>query len=740
MQLLSARLVNVCQHVDLAVDFGPGITSIVGPNGAGKSNLIGLIRACITNDYSQMGGSKDQNIRRGKESSEPSYVETTWSTPSGTVSIRRGLAGVKSQVLLNSEVVVPEPGKAAKEKAVTEKALELLGTTAGFINNFMFANYDRLREVTDGNKSQRAALFTSLCGLDIVEKIDRNLREVANEDKARMGEFNPADLDSALLDWAALKLNWKGAYKEVQDSIAEMPSEDERLELKEEVQWLTDLMGQQKANREARTRAKERIRKYKVQAQSLEKEFKYYEMRHKTLSDCVSKASAVHQELVNINQQAESYKVVVKHHKDLQVALTAVTESKPVRDPFPEEFVSDIGNPKENPDCLLRKDDATSCLSEQQRIISSSEAKLKLVAEGNFTCPTCDQPITYSSPEEVARIKDELQAAQRKAVVCRKHLDFYRWIDTAEVRHKTKTDAWKSQLSQVEKDVEKAEAAVKALPSAEFSGNEFELKSAKARLDRFSSALESATSLKTEFFGLLSSKKQGIVSGEREIAEADKALAEFKAVTARELASAQKRANEIIQQEKELAASESALAAYSDSVSTISKHLRKMRAKKRKLKKLNEWLEVAKRARAICHRDSLPSSVVAGMLHKTTAQVNEYLLSLGVPFQVSVDAEEFAFEVTHQDGSTEPAKRLSTGQSLCLGIAFWLARASVFAGQLPFFCLDEPTANLDEERLLNVADVIGKLSTEMETNGRQGVVVTHHTSIARRSTQIVTLK
>jgi len=731
MQLLSARLVNVCQHVDLAVTFGPGITSIVGPNGAGKSNLIGLIRACITNDYSQMGGSKDQNIRRGKESSEPSYVETTWSTPSGTIAVRRGLAGVKSQVLLNSEIVVPEPGKAAKEKAVTEKALELLGTTSGFINNFMFANYDRLREVTDGNKSQRAALFTSLCGLDIVEKIDRNLREIANEDKARMGEFSPADLDAALLDWAQLKLNWKGASAEVKDSLRDMPSSEERLEIKEDVQWLNDLMGQQKANREARTRAKERIRKYKVQAQSLEKEFKYYEMRHKTLTDCVSKSQANVQVLSDIRKQEESRRSLVAHHKRAESEVTRLNGDKPKKEAIPEEF-KDVGEP-------LTKDEATSCLSEQQRIISSSEAKLKLVAEGNFTCPTCDQPITYSSPEEVAKLEDALQAARRKAVVCRSHLGLHRWQESADMRYKTKSDSWKQQIKQANQSLAEAKEAVADL--AEISKpQEFDLKAAKARLSRFSSALESAEALKTEFFGLLSSKKQGIASGEREIEDANKALAEFKTVTARELESAKKRADEVIQQELELASSQAALIAYSDSVDTISNQLRKMRAKRRKLKKLDEWLAVAQRARAICHRDSLPSSVVAGMLHRTTAQVNEYLLSLGVPFQVSVDAEEFAFEVTHQDGSTEPAKRLSTGQSLCLGIAFWLARASVFAGQLPFFCLDEPTANLDEERLLNVADVIGKLSTEMETNGRQGVVVTHHASIARRSTQIVTLK
>jgi len=110
-----------------------------------------------------------------------------------------------------------------------------------------------------------------------------------------------------------------------------------------------------------------------------------------------------------------------------------------------------------------------------------------------------------------------------------------------------------------------------------------------------------------------------------------------------------------------------------------------------------------------------------------------------MPFRVVADPAEFAFTILHDDQSREPSLALSTGQGLCLGIAFWLARASVFESQFPFFVLDEPTANVDEKNVLAVAESIGALASQMAKEGRQGIVITHHAAVAAAATQRVSL-
>jgi DNA repair exonuclease SbcCD ATPase subunit len=169
------------------------------------------------------------------------------------------------------------------------------------------------------------------------------------------------------------------------------------------------------------------------------------------------------------------------------------------------------------------------------------------------------------------------------------------------------------------------------------------------------------------------------------------------------------------------------------------KQLRKLRTDRRKICERAKWLDTLKRSRDVIKRDRLPARVIAVMLRRTTSKLNEYLLKLGVPFTAIADPEQFSFTIRHRDGTKEAANRLSTGQSLCLGVAFWLARADVFAGQLPMFWFDEPVANLDAERKVQVAELFGKLGQELAKNGRQGIVITHDDAIIKTATEVIRL-
>jgi ATP-binding cassette subfamily C protein CydCD len=76
----------------------------------------------------------------------------------------------------------------------------------------------------------------------------------------------------------------------------------------------------------------------------------------------------------------------------------------------------------------------------------------------------------------------------------------------------------------------------------------------------------------------------------------------------------------------------------------------------------------------------------------------------------------------------EGGRRLSAGQAQRLG----LARA--FLRDAPLLLLDEPTANLDEETELAVADAVEEL-----TAGRTALIVAHRPELARRADRVVVL-
>jgi DNA repair exonuclease SbcCD ATPase subunit len=158
--------------------------------------------------------------------------------------------------------------------------------------------------------------------------------------------------------------------------------------------------------------------------------------------------------------------------------------------------------------------------------------------------------------------------------------------------------------------------------------------------------------------------------------------------------------------------------------------LRTMHAGRRKVLKMQHKMRMLECAKQILHRDKLQARLISSTLLRTCTKINAYLAQFGFRFSVSVDTEEFSFTAIHIDGHREPAVRLSTGQKMGLSIAFWLARSAVYADSIPFFCLDEPTANLDDERVTQSASIFNAVAAELSSSGRQGFVITHHLALA----------
>ena len=69
--------------------------------------------------------------------------------------------------------------------------------------------------------------------------------------------------------------------------------------------------------------------------------------------------------------------------------------------------------------------------------------------------------------------------------------------------------------------------------------------------------------------------------------------------------------------------------------------------------------------------------------------------------------------------------QLSGGQLCCASLSFLLALKELFARDIGFIVLDEPTYGLDSDRLARVADVLTATNQLAVTANLQVIVVTH---------------
>jgi DNA repair exonuclease SbcCD ATPase subunit len=705
--LRKLKLVNACQHVELERELKPGIVAIVGPNGSGKTNLMQLVRASVTNTYAAMAGKKADNINRLSAIDEPSYVETTWQVDAGNMLIRRSFRNSDAGLWLNNQRLV-----GAKNDDITAKAVELAGVAAKVFDDFLFANFTQLTCVANGTKEARVSLIQPLCGLDRLPTVDRYLRDAAVASETLIESFDQSALDSALAKWSQCRFDVKAVVSDAVELTASLPSagyiQQQRTllrEYQEQRQWQQDL-----------SLAIDRKRKAKAE----------YVVAADTADESKVAADQAAAELLAAKQAydacaadklaADKWKTYLSDQSRLQKILDKplpVEPDKPA-DKTAEELSADIEYAKL-----------------QLSLVTKARSQAKTGKK--FQCGACRNLVEASQA-----YFEQLEA---------EYSELKRSIDDLQVRFKVMQGYSRSMLEyrdalrDAQRDKASAKQQLQSLqrpPQASF--NEDDAAMAAARLKAAKTAEQAASASDRESSNRLAAAKArydaAVADVHRRKAEKSHEASKLTAKAAADIEATLAAYDEANQKHTALKLREAGLRGQAGE---LAASVRKLRAERRKLRSRQQWLLVLKRSRDVLKRDRLPSRVIAVMLRRTTKRLNEYLAKFGVPFSAAADPEQFSFLIRHRDGTREPASRLSTGQSLCLGIAFWLARSDVFAGQLPLFWFDEPVANLDAERKVQVAELFGKLGVELAANGRQGIVITHDEAIIRTATQVIQL-
>jgi DNA repair exonuclease SbcCD ATPase subunit len=189
--LVSAHLVNVCQHVDEAFDFDGRLVAVVGGNGTGKTNLLRATLYALTGDLHRLG-------RAGAAVS----FSRSDRRPAVTLTVRPDPADPDAEAVLTRRL--PDGSRSADRKLVyrgetltTDDDIAAVvrgwfGVPPKALGDYVFVDQGTLTAVLDGAPADRRKAVDRLIGLDRAEAVWAALGEWLDANR-------PVVVDEALL-------------------------------------------------------------------------------------------------------------------------------------------------------------------------------------------------------------------------------------------------------------------------------------------------------------------------------------------------------------------------------------------------------------------------------------------------------------------------------------------------------------------------------------------------------------
>ena len=141
--------------------------------------------------------------------------------------------------------------------------------------------------------------------------------------------------------------------------------------------------------------------------------------------------------------------------------------------------------------------------------------------------------------------------------------------------------------------------------------------------------------------------------------------------------------------------------------------------------------------REVFHRDKLPAAITRTYFASINHVWNELLSQLEVPFSAHF-TDNFDIILSFPTGNAV-VDQASGGQQCCAALTFVLAVSRLFASQIGFIVLDEPTYGLDSDRIDRVTNLLHSLQGYAMNNSLQIICVTHEERLKTGFEHIITL-
>ena len=706
MRIEKLVLQNYCQFRLLEIDFCPGLNVLVGRIGAGKSNILKAIRLAFTT-ASGNEGNREEDITYGLDPSGRSGVQLVAQHQDKRFYLSRYIRPSSRKFYWEGSEI-----KLTSEKSITEEIQTHMGLDVGMFDEFVVVPQGEIANLLDLDDAHRLDVLLGLARLKQYTKRHAWLGAYLTKNQIPAMPEDPAVLE---LERQKLLVQQEEIRKARNELALPDPEEVRKAEAILESRKLFQTLQQQ-------------LQHERTQASTanvmLEKATKAVQEWEGRLPECQRAQEAARIELEAARQQAE-----LANQKALWTSCGARLASL-------KAHIAQLDQSGQEPQMpanyLPRGAGYEDWVQQEGNNIAVLQQLKGLVDSGRKVCPTCfrevDQVLAAPLEGLEERVKKHLEISESLRV-SRQHDDRLEQFRAQQESNKAKREALSASLPAIEQELASYPAGLEVAPEKFVADRHVMRKTvdhqnavqalqlaernlAAARLQvatdtaNVQHALESIKSLEAQL-------AQNTLVSEEHYAAAHKLLADrdYLQVQAARL--------------------DGSLEVLVKQLPVLLDRIQRAKKAKRLVEATTFFRNSLMTARSLFQRDQLPFELAkSGMLALAT-KMNEILEAYGAQYRVSVgEGAGFKAHFFNQlNKGVQPDVRLSGGERAQFGLALRVAAHTIWAQDLGFLALDEPTYGFGPADMQHVHTTIEKLRELSSNQGLQVIVVTHENSL-----------
>ena len=784
------RVRNFLSHAGTDVKLDEGVNVFVGPNGAGKSSIIDAITFALFGKH--MRGNNVNVVRKGAPGAE---VEVRFTVGGSTYLAARGLdsAGKLVHAELRRmddgywKLMVAGERRKVEAEAVSAQVERVLGIGFKELKLASIVQQGELDSVLNLEPRKLKELINRLVGIDDLDRAFNASHDVIEGFKGRLRD----EIGFSVDDVERLEGELKGLGRTIEESrervgavrdqLKKLEAEENRL--REELDRMEPLRekAQEAANKlsalleyviHLREDSNRRLRELKDLLSEAPSRLEAVSRRssvEEELTKVRGELNSVEEELTKVRGELKAAQTIAQRVRELEDDVASsrrklANEEKELREL--EESRSKLGStgdPRELEESRMRLNGSIGDLKEKRGGIQGEISNLRILKETG-KCPTCGRSIEELNVDErLPRLTEQLKGIDEEIQRARNAGD----LDAKIADSRRKLDSRRDELEERQKRLEAVRASaidVGALRKREeeLSGRRNALKDDEATLGKELSAIEGAAAwlsargisgpgdlerLRSEASSieeLLSRMPADPRSSDltslsldprssdmvQEILSLRRDAAGYDDARYRELG----RKRESILGERALLMRElgEAETRLKDAEETRVKYESALLVLRNARKYVDLYDSIKKR---IFHRDgALASALRAWAIDALSAAASDHIRMFGMGISTVQLSEGEDVEISCYGRSGEmDVKAMSGGERVAVALALRFAMARLVGGKrADFIILDEPTANLDQDRRRSLVDLVARMGNRTGPL-RQIIVITHDREIFEES-------